>query len=233
VAKLKLMCARSMHEVVTALAYDFTRQTGHEVELVFGTVGALQKKLDHGETCDVLISAATAIDHLVKSHALVPGSRTPVAATGVGVAIREGASAPDISTPAAFKQALINAHAVAFSDPAVGGSAGVHLAKIFDDLGLKDVIKAKGMPQQNGGEVASRVAEGKAAIGMTLAAEIAPIKGVRVIGPLPAPLGLEAAYVAGVMKVSQAQDAARELIHALTRPTTRELWREAGFRAGR
>jgi ABC-type molybdate transport system substrate-binding protein len=74
VAKLKVMCARSMQEVVTALAYDFTRETSHEVELSFATVGALQKRLDKGETSDVLISAAPAIDHLMKTGALVAGS---------------------------------------------------------------------------------------------------------------------------------------------------------------
>ena len=233
VAKLKVMCARSMQEVVTALAYDFTRQTGHEVELSFATVGALQKRLDKGETSDVLISAVPAIDHLMRTGALVLGSKVPVAVTSIGVAIREGAAAPDISTPDAFKKALVKAHAIAFSDAAVGGSAGVHLAKMFVDLGLWDAIKAKGMPQQNGGEVASRVAEGKAEIGMTLIAEIMPIRGVRVIGPLPVPLGLDAAYCAAVMKSCPAPDAARQFIHALTRPTTREVWKQAGFTAAR
>jgi len=233
VAKLKVMCARSMHEVVTALAYDFTRAIGHEVELSFATVGALQTRLDKGETCDMLISAVAAIDHLMQAGALVSGSKAPVAATSIGVTIREGAVAPDIATPEAFKKALVEAHAIAFSDAAVGGSAGIHLAKMFVDLGLRDIIKAKGLPQQNGGEVASRVAEGKAEIGMTLIAEIMPIKGVRVLGPLPAPLGLDAIYCAAVMNASHAPDAAREFIHALTRPSTGEVWKQAGFTAAR
>jgi molybdate transport system substrate-binding protein len=233
VAKLKVMCARSMHEVVTALAYDFTRETGHEVELSFATVGALQKRLDKGETSDVLISAVPAIDHLMKTGALVSASKTLVATTRIGVAICEGAVVPDISTPDAFKNALVAAKAIAFSDAAVGGSAGVYLAGMFADLGLEDAIKAKGLPQQSGGEVASRVAEGKADIGMTLIAEIMPIRGVRVLGPLPAPLGLNATYCAAVMTGSHARGAAHQFIHALTRPTTREVWKQAGFISAR
>jgi len=229
VAKLKVMCARSMHEVVTALAYDFTRTTGHEVELSFATVGALQKRLDEGETADVLISASAAMDHLMKAGALVAGSMAAVASTRIGVAIREGAPAPDISTPAAFKNALVEARAIAFSDAAVGGSAGVHLARMFIDLGLADAVRAKGLPQQNGGEVAARVAEGTADIGMTLIAEIMPIPGARVLGPLPPPLGLDTTYCAAVMAASDATDAARQFIHALTRPATRQAWEEAGF----
>jgi molybdate transport system substrate-binding protein len=229
VAKLKIMCARSMHEVVTALAYDFTSTTGHELELSFGTVGALQQRLDAGETADVVISAKPAIDTLEKADRLAAKSRADIATVRIGVAVREGAAAPDISTLEAFRQTLVDAHAVAFSDPAVGGSAGVYLARMFAELGLADAIKQKGMPQQNGGEVARRIAEGKADIGMTLTAEIVPIAGVRVIGPLPKPLGSDTTYCAGVMVTSNARGAALAFIAALKREDRRTVWKEAGF----
>jgi molybdate transport system substrate-binding protein len=229
VAKLKIMCARSMHEVVTALAYDFTSATGHETELDFGTVGALQQRLDAGETADVVISGKPAIEALDKAGRLAPRSRADIATVRIGVAVRAGAPAPDISTPEAFRQALVDAGAVAFSDAAVGGSAGVYLARMFTELGLADAIKQKGMPQQNGGEVARRVAEGKAEIGMTLTAEIVPIAGVRVIGPLPKPLGSDTTYCAGVMATSNARGAALDFIAALRRPDRQTVWKEAGF----
>jgi molybdate transport system substrate-binding protein len=229
VAKLKIMCARSMHEVVTALAYDFTSATGNEAELSFGTVGALQQRLDAGETADIVISAKPAIDALEKASRLAPKSRADIATVRIGVAVRAGAPAPDISTPEAFRQALVDARAVAFSDAAVGGTAGVYLARMFAELGLAEAIKEKGMPQQNGGEVARRVAEGKAEIGMTLIAEIVPIPGVRVIGPLPKPLGSDTTYCAAVMATSNARGAALDFIAALRREDRRTVWKEAGF----
>jgi len=229
VAKLKIMCARSMNEVVTALAYDFTSTTGHEVELSFGTVGALQQRLDAGETADVVISGQPAIEALDKAGRLAPKSRADIATVRIGVAVRDGAPAPNISTPEAFRQALVNARAVAFSDAAVGGSAGVYLARMFTELGLADAIKAKGMPQQNGGEVAKRVAGGEAEIGMTLIAEIVPVPGVRVIGPLPRPLGADTTYCAGVMATSNVRGAALAFIAALKQPDRRTVWKEAGF----
>jgi molybdate transport system substrate-binding protein len=231
VAKLKVVCARSMHEVVTALAYDFTSETGHEAELSFGTVGALQTRLDAGETADVVISSIPAIADLEKAGVLAAGSRKNVATVHIGVAVRAGATAPDISTPAAFKQALIAARRIAFSDAAVGGSAGVYLARLFVELGLGDMIKQKGMPQQSGGDVAKRVADGEADIGMTLIAEIVPVKGARVLGPLPPPLGNATTYCAGVMSSSGAPDAARAFIAALTHPDTGDMWQEAGLDA--
>ena len=228
-AKLKIMCARSMNEVVTALAYDFTSATGNEVELSFGTVGALQQRLDAGETADVVISGKPAVDALDKAGRLASKGRADIATVRIGVAVRDGAPAPDVATPEAFRQALVAARAVAFSDAAVGGSAGVYLARMFGELGLADAIKQKGMPQQNGGEVARRVAEGKADIGMTLIAEIVPIAGVRVIGPLPKPLGSDTTYCAGVMATSNARGAALDFIAALKRPDQETVWKDAGF----
>jgi molybdate transport system substrate-binding protein len=229
VAKLKVLCARSMHKVVERLSADFAGATGHEADISFGTVGALQARIDAGETADVFVLSAPGIARLEQAGALVAGTRSDVARTSIGIAVRAGARAPDVSTPDAFRAALVAARAVAFSDAAVGGSAGVHLARLFDRMGLSDMIRAKGMPQQNGGEVASRVAEGNADIGMTLIAEIVPIAGARVIGPLPAPLGNDAVYCAAVSVGSAAVEAARAFIAALTRPDTRQLWEAAGF----
>jgi molybdate transport system substrate-binding protein len=228
VAKLKVMCARSMHQVVGALTDAFRRETGHEVELNFGTVGALQKRLDAGETADVLIVGAPMIDKLAKAGTVGPA--TAVATTSVGITVREGTTPPDVSTPEAFKQALIAAGKVAFSDAAVGGSAGVYLAKLFVDMGLADNIARKGMPQQSGAEVATRVANGEADIGMTLMAEIAPIKGARIIGPLPAPLGNDTTYAAAAMSGSTVKEAADGFIRALTHASTRTAWEAAGFK---
>ena len=230
VAKLKVMCARSMHDVVGPLADAFAKASGHELDLSFGTVGALQKRLDGGETTDVLIIGAPAMDKLEKAGTLVPGSRTALATTSVGIAVREGTSTPDISTPDAFKRALLSVRSVAFSDAAVGGSAGVYLANLWGELGIADEIARKAMPQQSGSEVAERVAEGKADIGMTLIAEIVPIKGARVLGPLPPPLGNNTTYDTAIMTSSEMKAAAAAFIAALKSPGARKAWEAGGFK---
>ena len=143
--------------------------------------------------------------------------------------MREGAPAPDISTAAAFEQALRSARAIAFSDAAVGGSAGVHLAALWERIGIADEIARKGMPQKSGGEVASRVAEGKADLGLTLIAEIVPIAGARVIGKLPAPFGNDTTYAAGISSICADRAAAAAFIAALAHPAERDVWTAAGF----
>jgi molybdate transport system substrate-binding protein len=227
--KLKVLCARSMTTAVNSLAGEFTRATGQAIDITFGTVGALQAKLAAGESADVLILGAPAIAKLEQSGAVVAGSRKDIARTSIGVAVREGAPTPDISTAAAFQRALTAARAVAFSDPSVGGSAGVHLAELWGRMGMEDEIKRKAMPQQSGGEVAARVAEGKADIGLTLIAEIVPIKGARVIGKLPEPLGNDTTYAAGISASCADRKAAAGFITVLARPAAHAVWKAAGF----
>src|SRR6478735_5722597 len=228
-AKLKVMCARSMHVAVGALGKAFAQDGGHEIAFDFGTVGALQGKLDGGETADVVILSVPGIDKLEQAGALVTGSRKNVAKTFIALCIREGAPRPDFATPEAFKRLLENARAIATSDPAVGGSAGVHLAKAFEQTGLAAMMAPKSMPQQTGAEVAKRVVEGKAEFGLTLSGEVASVPGAVIAGPLPQPFGQETIYCAAVMAASAAKDAAAAFIAALTHPETFPTWRKAGF----
>ena len=102
-AKLKVMCARSMHVAVGSLGRGFAQADGHELEFDFGTVGALQAKLDAGEAADVLILSRAMIDKLEAAGALAPGARADVARTFIAVCIRQGAPPPDIATSEALQ----------------------------------------------------------------------------------------------------------------------------------
>lgn len=229
VAKLTILSARSMHRVIGHLTDDFTRDTGHAVAATFGTVGAIQAKIDAGESADILISSAAAIERLARDGKLLPDSTTAIARTSVGICVRTGAPDPDIATQEAFRRAVAGAHRIAFSDAAVGGSAGVYLARLFEDLGLAETIRQNGMPQKSGVEVATRVAEGQADMGMTLMAEIMSVAGVRVAGPLPPPLGHDTTYAAAVAPSCATPEAARVLVARFVDPANRDVWRAAGF----
>ena len=228
-AKIKVMCARSMHKAVEALTEAFAGRTGHAVALDFGTVGALEEKVAAGKRADVLVLSVPAIEKLEKSGALVPGSRTAVARTFIAVCVRAGTPKPDISTPAAFERSLRGARRIALSDPAVGGSAGIYLVGLFERLKLTDTVAAKGLLQKSGVEVAKRVVEGKADLGLTLSGEIASVPGAAIAGPLPPPLGNNTTYCAAIAAASSEQAVAKDFIAALTTPATRTTWTAAGF----
>jgi molybdate transport system substrate-binding protein len=229
VAKIKVLCARNMHVAVDRLAAEFSRATGHQIDADYGTVGALQDKIAAGEVADVIMLSAPAVAGLEKSGVALAGSAVDLAAVPISIAVRDGDAVPDITTPEAFVQTLSEARAIAYSDPAVGGSAGIYLAKLFDQLGLAETIREKGMPQRNGAEVARRVAEGTAELGMTLASEIRPIAGATIIGSLPEPIGHVTVYTAAVGKSSAFPDVARAFIAALARPEAWPAWEAAGL----
>jgi len=232
-SSLKVFCARSMTHAVNRIADDFIRASGHKVDITFGPVGTLQKKLAAGEAADVLVLGEPAMALMERQGCFVAGSRTDVSRVSIGVAVREDAPAPDISTADAFCAVLRAAQAIAFTDASVGGTAAVYLPQLFERLGLTDEITRKARPQQSGAAVAECVARGEAEIGITLIPEILPIKGARVIGKLPAALADDTIYTAAVAAGSREAAAAAAFIAALAHPGTREVWQAAGFeRAG-
>jgi molybdate transport system substrate-binding protein len=223
------MCARSMHQAVGILGGEFARTGGHEVEYDFGTVGALQAKLDAGEAADVLILSRPMIDKLETAGALVRGSRADVAKTFIAVCIRAGALPPDVGTPEAFRRTLESARAIAMSDPAVGGSAAVYVPVLFERLGIAAAMRSKSLLQRNGVEVARRVVEGKADLGLTLSGEVASVEGAAIAGPLPPPYGQDTTYTAAVSASSACANEGKAFVAALTAPQAAPVWRKAGF----
>ena len=225
---LKVLCARSMTTAVNALAAKFTRASGQELDITFATVGALQARIAGGERADILILGAPAIAKMEQAGAIVPGSRKDIARTSIGIAVRSDAGARSRPRRHSSKRWAPRA-VIAFSDAAVGWFGRVHLAELWGRSGMADEIKRKAMPQKSGGEVATRVAEGQADIGLTLIAEIVPIPGVRVVGKIPAPLGNDTTYAAGISADCAVQAAAAAFITALADPAERDTWTAAGF----
>ena len=230
---MRVFCARSMHVAVTALARRFAGDRAATPEIVFEPMGALQARLAAGETADVLILAAPVLDALAASGAIAADSRTAVARAPIGIAARDGAAAPDVATADAFVAALKNARAIALSDPAVGGSAGIYLRELFGRIGLAEIVAAKTVRQKSGVAAANAVGRGDADLALTFIPELLQGNGVRILGPLPPPWSYATAYAAGVSAHSTHADAARAFIAALTAPDTASAWAAAGFEIGR
>jgi molybdate transport system substrate-binding protein len=224
---LRIMSARAVKGAVSAIAAEFSRAADHNTSFDFAPVGTLEAKLAAGAVADVIILSTAALTKI--ETMLVPGSRRALGRTSIGVAVKAGAALPDIATPEAFRRALLAARSIAVSDIAVGGTAGKHLAQMFERIGIADAIERKVLRCSSGADVTQRVADGEAEIGMTFISEMLPIEGARVVGPLPSPLGSDTTYEAAVGLSSGDRTAAAALIEALTRPDARDLWKDAGF----
>jgi molybdate transport system substrate-binding protein len=224
---IKVLSARAPQMALQQLFADFTRATGHTVTPTYNTVGAITDRFKGGEAADLLVLSPQALDAL--GEALVSGSTTPVARAGLAVAIRQGAPAPDISTPAAFTSALLAARSVSYSDPTAGGSGAAYFAKLLDRLGIAAAVNARASLGRNGHHVAELVADGTAELGISFLSELVAIKGVAIAGPLPAELQSYTVYAGAIPRASRLGVEAKALLASLTRPDSDGVWRAAGL----
>jgi molybdate transport system substrate-binding protein len=227
-ADIKVLTAGAFKQIVVALAPEFEKQTGHKLVIENETVGALVKKIEGGEAFDVTFLSPAAVDDLVKNGKVAAGSRVNIARVGVGVMVKEGAPKPDISSVDAFKRAVLAAKSVAYIDPASGGSSGIYVAKLFDQLGIADQVKPKAKLKQ-GGYVADLIVSGDAELGIHQISEIAPVKGVTLVGPLPKEIQNYTTYAAGIASSAKDKDGAAALVKFLFGPRTAEILKSKGM----
>ena len=228
-ATIKVMATGAVEPMVRLLGAEYEKQSGNTLDLNFGTAGAIRARFDGGEPTDLLVLPAAMIDMLAKSAAVLPDSVVDLGRTVTGVCIKEGAPAPDISTPEKFKLALIAARGVAYSDPAAGGSSGNYFAGLLKKLGIAEEVTDKAVLGRRGYEVAQAVADGRAELGTTFISELLTVPGVTILGPLPGELHFTNTYTAAIPAGSRQQEAARALLRVLTDPSSRARWTEAGL----
>ncbi len=226
-AELKVLTTPALTEVWHELAPKF-EATGHKLTIVYAPSGAIAKRVTDGEAADLLVSTPAGIDALIKSGKVTDGTNTAIASSGMGVAVLKGAPKPDISTPEAFKRALLAAKAVAYTDPASGGASGAHMAKVLDRLGIANEIKAKAKLGANM-PVAKFVVAGEAEIAIQQMPELMHVEGVDVIGPLPGDLQNITTFAAGITSASAQADIAKALVRFLQTPESAAVIKKHGL----
>jgi molybdate transport system substrate-binding protein len=212
---LKVLTAGAFKQVFLAIIPQF-EAAGRTVQWDNDTVGGLVKRIEAGESFDVVIASPAALDGLGKSGKIAGGG-VQLAKVGVGMAVREGAAKPDISTVEGFKQALLAAKAVAYIDPASGGSSGIYLSGLIDRLGIAAEIKPKSV-LVHGGTSADSVVSGEADVAVQQISELLPVKGVVLVGPLPPEIQNYTVYSAGIAAGTREGSSAQALIDLLRSP---------------
>ena len=214
---LKVLTAGAFKQVVVAMAPAFETRTGHKLEIQNDTAGALLRRVGAGETFDVLMLTPAALQTLASTGRVLPDSIAPLAKVGIGVAVKAGAPKPRIGTVADLKQTLLDARKVAYIDPAAGGSSGIYLDGLFERMGIAEAIRAKAVLVP-GGLVAERLVSGEADLAVHQISEILPVKGVEMVGPLPAEVQNETTYAGAIATDTAHVEAARSLLAAMTGP---------------
>jgi molybdate transport system substrate-binding protein len=225
-ADIKVISANALKTVLEELTPAFERATDHKLVVIWGGSRPLKAQIEKGEVFDLAILTAAGIDDLIKQGKLVTATRTNLATSGAGVAVRKGAPKPDISTVEAYKRALLNAKSIAY----VGqGSTGIYLKELLPRLGIADALKDKIKLLPLGSPVALAIANGDAEIGMTQISEILPYTGAELVGPFPAEIQLKTSFAIAVGTNAKEPEPAKALIKFLTAPAAAPLFKEKGL----
>ena len=228
-ADIKVISAGAVRALIADMIDDYSKQTGHKFDFTTGPTGFLRDVIATGKHADLIIASAPLMGELEKTGKLTAGSRTDLGRVGMGVVIREGAAAPDVSTPEALKQVLLKASSIAYTDPKLGGTSVIHLMKLADRFGVTEAVVKKGVLASGGDDAAEKVAHGQAEIAVILVSEIGPIKGAKLGGMLPGDTQLWTVYASAIPMSSKEPAHARAFITALTSPAMAPRWSAGGF----
>jgi molybdate transport system substrate-binding protein len=210
-----------------AAAADYEKQKGTKIRIEFLPMGPLTKALGEGAKADIAI-VTDDVWADTESKKLVDGSsKTEVGRVAIGVAVHESAPSPDISTPEALKAALLNAKSVVYIDPQ-RGTSGRHFAGVLEKLGIANEVNAK-TKFGSGGYVVEPVGKGEIELGVHQITEILPVKGVKLVGPLPASLQKETIYIGALTPGAQNAAEAKAFLAFLRQPETRKIFAAKGF----
>jgi molybdate transport system substrate-binding protein len=229
-AEIHVMSSAGFKAAYLELVQKFEQQTGHHVVNAWGpsmgaTPQAVPNRIARGEPVDVVIGVREALDKLAGDGKVDGKSETDLAKSLIGAAVRAGAPHPDLSSVAAFKRALEQAQSIAYSDSA----SGVYIETvIYPKLGVSDAVKAKSrmVPADPIGEV---VARGDAELGFQQMSELKPVKGIDLLGPIPAEVQKVTTFTAGMATSAQEREAGAALIKFLAAPEAAGVIRRSGM----
>jgi len=229
-AEVQVMSAGALEAGLATVVAQYTRATGSrpgDVQIAFGTGPQLAARLTAGMAADVLIAPAAVVDQAVKDRLVYVETKLDIGKVGVGLTVRTDARVPNIATAEAVKQAVMNADAIIYNE----GSSGLYIEKLFDQMGLAALLKAKGQRYVNGAEVLERIISGTGnEIGFGAITEIKMYesRGARFVGPLPTAIQNYTTYVAVQMIAAPSAEGAIDFLGYLASPVAKRLFSATG-----
>jgi molybdate transport system substrate-binding protein len=227
--EITLLSPGAMMRSLKQLVPQFENTSKHKVMVAYLPARAIAERVRASKGAgDVVILGADSVEALEKLGKLAAGT-TVIARTGVGVFVRRGDPRPDISSVEAFTRALMIAKVIAYSDPALGGSASNYVSELLAKLDVAGSIKSKVKLATQYRSLANMVAAGGVDFGLNQIAEIRADARLELVGPLPGPLQRYTDYAAGIVTGGMNQSAGKELIDLLASPAAADIMRDSGF----
>ena len=217
-AEITIMTSQGCLSGVRDLAAGFEKATGNKVNVSFEAGNALNDKINANAPADLVSNSLDTFDDLTKRGKVVAGSFVEFARAGNGVAVKAGTIKRDISTPEAFKLAMLNSASIGHSN----AGTGPYNTRLFQKIGIYDMVKGK-VKIITGRTVAMAVAAGDVEIGIQQTNVIQPVEGTIYLGPLPKELMEYGRFAVGLLTVSKEQETAKAFIKFMAAPENAAL----------
>jgi molybdate transport system substrate-binding protein len=224
---LRLISSMATRALLAELAAAW--QADHpDMPLAIESVGGVDaaRRVTAGEAVDAVVLASDAIDKLI-AGGQIAGARVDLVRSGVAVAVRAGASAPDLGSEDAVQQAVRAARSLGYST----GPSGTQLLKLFEHWGLAEELQPKLVQAPPGVPVGRLVAEGQVELGFQQLSELMNLPGITVVGPLPPAIQITTTFSAGVAATSTQPDAVQALLAWMASPATATIKQRCGMEA--
>ena len=231
---LNILSGGAAQGLVASLAPKFREMTGFDITGEFGAVGAMADKLRQGTPTDIVILTAAIVAKLAEENLVVPASIADIGLVETAIAVRAGDPQVVAKDAARLRAALLAADAIFVPDTRAS-TAGIHVAKVLQQLGIADEVAARLKIHPNGATAMRHLAASDAVrpIGCTQSTEIISTSGVVLSGSLPPGCELATMYTAAVTARAAHAQQARSLIDLLTAADQRALRERAGFLSGK
>jgi molybdate transport system substrate-binding protein len=229
-SSLKILSGGAAQGLVASLAPKFKAMTGLEIEGEFGAVGAMAEKIRAGMPADIVVLTAAMLAGLARENLVVSASVADIGLVETAIAIRAGDPPVSVPDAAALRKAFLAADAI-FVPDTKASTAGIHVAKVLQQLGIADEVAARLKIFPNGATAMRNLAASTAPkpVGCTQSTEIINTAGVMLSGSLPQGCELSTVYAAAVATQAVNAGYAQDLIDLLTGIEQRYLRERAGF----
>ncbi len=208
--------------MLSELIPAFERASGHKVVVAYESSWLLVGRIQKGETPDVAFLTARQADGLIEEGKLA--RRVDLVRSSIGIAVRAGASKPEIGSVEAFKRTLLAAKSFARNE---GADSGIFMVSLLERLGIAEEMKAKSTLVRRG-FVAELVARGEVEMAAQQMPELMAVAGVAAT-PLPPEIQHVIVFCAGVPAAPKAPAAVDELIKFLSSPAAAVLIKAKGL----
>ncbi len=227
---LNILSGGAAQGLVASLAPKFKALTGLDIEGEFGAVGAMADKLRNGTPADIVILTSAIVAQLAQENRVVPASISDIGLVETAIAVRAGDPPVTVKDAATLRDALLAADAIFVPDIKVS-TAGIHVAKVLQQLGIADAVAARLKIFPNGATAMRHLAASDTAkpIGCTQSTEIISTRGVTLSVSLPQGCDLATMYTAAVTMRATDPEHAQDLIDLLIGADARALRSQAGF----